>query len=32
MLHHVELYVGDLERSLRFWTPFLTTWHFMQRR
>jgi catechol 2,3-dioxygenase-like lactoylglutathione lyase family enzyme len=24
MLHHVELYVGDLERSLRFWTPLLT--------
>lgn len=24
MLHHVELYVSDLERSLGFWTPFLT--------
>ncbi len=24
MLHHVELYVGNLERSLNFWTPFLT--------
>lgn len=23
MLHHVELYVGDLERSVRFWTPFM---------
>ena len=23
MLHHVELYVSDLERSLSFWTPFL---------
>ena len=23
MLHHVELYVADLERSLAFWTPFL---------
>jgi len=23
MLHHVELYVGDLERSTRFWTPLL---------
>ena len=21
MLHHVELYVSDLARSLRFWTP-----------
>jgi len=23
MLHHVELYVSDLERSCSFWTPFL---------
>lgn len=23
MLHHVELYVGDLERSVAFWTPFM---------
>lgn len=23
MLSHVELYVSDLERSMRFWTPFL---------
>ncbi len=23
MLHHVELYVSDLERSLTFWTPLL---------
>lgn len=23
MLHHVELYVTNLERSLAFWTPFL---------
>lgn len=23
MLHHVELYVRDLERSITFWTPFL---------
>jgi catechol 2,3-dioxygenase-like lactoylglutathione lyase family enzyme len=23
VLHHVELYVGDLERSVRFWTPFM---------
>ena len=22
-LHHVELYVRDLERSMRFWTPFM---------
>jgi len=22
MLHHIELYVGDLERSIAFWTPF----------
>jgi len=24
MLHHVELYVSDLQKSLGFWTPFLT--------
>jgi catechol 2,3-dioxygenase-like lactoylglutathione lyase family enzyme len=24
MLHHIELYVSHLERSLAFWTPFLT--------
>ena len=23
MLHHVELYVSDLERALAFWTPFM---------
>ena len=23
MLHHVELYVRDLERSIGFWTPFM---------
>ncbi len=23
MLHHVEIYVSNLERSLHFWTPFL---------
>ena len=23
MLHHVELYVSDLERSVKFWTPFM---------
>ena len=23
MLHHVELYVADLERSCEFWTPFM---------
>ncbi len=23
MLHHVELYVSDLERSAAFWTPFM---------
>ena len=23
MLHHIELYVGDLERSVAFWTPFM---------
>ena len=25
MLHHVELYVTSLERSLEFWTPFLVS-------
>ena len=24
MLHHVELYVRDLERSMAFWTPFMS--------
>jgi catechol 2,3-dioxygenase-like lactoylglutathione lyase family enzyme len=24
MLHHVELYVSDLDRSTAFWTPFMT--------
>lgn len=23
LLHHVELYVSDLERSIAFWTPFM---------
>ena len=23
MLHHIELYVADLERSLTFWTPLM---------
>ena len=23
MLHHIELYVGDLERSIAFWSPFM---------
>jgi len=23
MLHHIELYVSDLERSIKFWTPFM---------
>ena len=23
MLHHVEIYVSNLERSIAFWTPFL---------
>lgn len=23
MLHHIELYVSDLERALAFWTPFM---------
>lgn len=23
MLHHVELYVSNLERSIAFWTPFM---------
>ena len=25
MLHHVELYVSDLERSIGFWEPFMAT-------
>lgn len=23
MLHHIEIYVSDLERSVEFWTPFM---------
>jgi catechol 2,3-dioxygenase-like lactoylglutathione lyase family enzyme len=23
MLHHIEIYVRDLERSIAFWTPFM---------
>jgi catechol 2,3-dioxygenase-like lactoylglutathione lyase family enzyme len=23
VIHHIELYVSDLERSMRFWTPFM---------
>lgn len=23
ILHHIELYVGNLERSIEFWTPFM---------
>ncbi len=23
MLHHIELYVSDLERAISFWTPFM---------
>lgn len=23
MIHHIEIYVGDLEKSISFWTPFL---------
>lgn len=23
MLHHIELYVSDLERAVEFWTPFM---------
>ena len=23
MLHHVEIYVSDLERSIAFWSPFM---------
>jgi len=33
MLHHVELYVSNLKRSLEFWEPFLTNlgYHEQQR-
>jgi catechol 2,3-dioxygenase-like lactoylglutathione lyase family enzyme len=23
MLHHIEIYVSDLERAIQFWTPFM---------
>lgn len=23
MIHHIEIYVGDLERSMAFWMPFM---------
>lgn len=32
MLHHVELYVSDLERSVAFWTPFMSMLGYEPRR
>ncbi len=32
MLHHVELYVRDLERSIAFWTPFMGLLGFAEER
>jgi len=32
MLHHVELYVRDLERSIAFWTPFMRLLGFAEER
>ena len=32
MLHHVELYVRDLERSIAFWTPFMALLGYEEER
>ena len=32
MLHHTELYVSNLERSTRFWTPFMIKLGYEARR
>lgn len=32
MLHHVELYVSELERSTAFWTPFMTLLGYQEER
>ena len=32
MLHHVELYVRDLERSTSFWTPFMSLLGYAEER
>lgn len=32
MLHHVELYVRDLERSIAFWTPFMDLLGYQEER
>ena len=32
MLHHIELYVGDLEKSVAFWTPFMAILGFKPER
>jgi catechol 2,3-dioxygenase-like lactoylglutathione lyase family enzyme len=32
MLHHVELYVRDLERSIAFWTPFMRLLGYAEER
>lgn len=32
MLHHIEIYVSDLERSLTFWTPFMKKLEYKAQR
>ena len=32
MLHHLEIYVGDLERTIEFWTPLLRQLGFTEDR
>ncbi|MGY4531117.1 catechol 2,3-dioxygenase-like lactoylglutathione lyase family enzyme [Pseudomonas sp. TE3786] len=32
MLHHIEIYVSDLERALAFWTPFMQLLGYEQER
>lgn len=32
MLHHIELYVSDLARSIAFWTPFLARLGYRDQR
>ena len=32
MLHHVELYVGNLEKSVAFWEPFMNILGYQMER
>jgi catechol 2,3-dioxygenase-like lactoylglutathione lyase family enzyme len=32
LLHHIEIYVSDLEKSVAFWTPFMRLLGYEERR